>query len=76
MKVVFWIVGCLIALAVAVIPEVAMYFLYGLINPQSEVTRVITLLAFFVFGGSACVGFGAIGIAIFASVTGAVLKDV
>lgn len=74
MKVVFWVLGSLLALVVGLMPEVALYFLYGVINPQTELTRVITVLSFLFLGGGACFGFGILGLALFAGVTKAVLE--
>lgn len=73
MKALFWTVGSILSLAIASIPEVVLYFLYGIINPQTEMARVITILSFVFLGGGICIGFGVLGVMCFVAVTKAVL---
>lgn len=74
MKLLFWTLGAFISLVIAAIPETAMYFLYGLIQPSGDVARALVLLAFWFLGAGMCLGFGALGIIMFCAVTSAVLK--
>jgi hypothetical protein len=75
MKILFWIAGSLLAGVVAVIPEAAMYFLYRMIHPESELARIFTFIAFWFGGIGLCVGFGALGFLIFFAVNKATLEN-
>lgn len=60
------VVITLICMVIAFWPEVALYFIYGLIHPTTEVTRIITLFAFWFGGSGLCIGFGFIGLSVWA----------
>lgn len=48
-------------IGISITPEVGMYYSWGLISPQSELTRVLLIIAFWFGGAGLCVGFGALG---------------
>lgn len=73
MRLLFLCFGIVVAAAVTLIPETAMYFIYHLIAPQSDLTRGITLAAFWVCGSAVCVGFATLGFCLFVCVTKACL---
>ena len=58
-----WLLGMVVIWAIALIPEMVMYFLYHLVQPESDLTRVLTLMAFWLGGGGLCVLLGFLGIA-------------
>lgn len=74
MKFLMWLLFTIAAATIAVLPEVAMYFVYGLINPQSELSRVLVLIVFWFGGVSACIGFALFGFLIFMAATQEALK--
>jgi hypothetical protein len=60
--------------AFALLPEIAMYFTWHLVNPTSELSR-IALGGLFWFGGAGlCLVFGFIGLAMWASCMKAILE--
>lgn len=50
----------LFCLGLAVCPELAMYWSWNLIQPESELTRILLIIAFWFGGAGFCVGFGAL----------------
>lgn len=62
------LLATIICAAIAFIPEMIMYGLYGILNPTGELTRIIVLLAFWSLGGGVCVAFGLIGVLVWAQV--------
>lgn len=73
MKFLFWFIGTLVSIFIAIIPEMAMYFTYQLISPESEGARIVTLIAFWAIGSGMCVFFAFLGFFIFTAITAAVL---
>lgn len=69
MKLIFWILGSLLALFITVLPELVMYFTYSLINPTSEAAKIVILLGFWTVGGGLCVFTAFLGFVTFLSVT-------
>lgn len=72
-KVLFWITGFCATLAIAVIPETIMYFIYHSIQPQTELGKIIMFLAFWLGGAGACVGFAVVAFILFLAISKAVM---
>lgn len=74
MKFLFWVLGTLLALLVGLAPEIAMYFTYHLIAPQSDLARCLVLAIFWLGGAGLCVATAIIGLSIFLAATKIVLE--
>ena len=72
-KLIAFIIITILCVAFALIPEAAMWFGWGLIHPETEAGRILVIALFAVFGGSWCVFFGFLGVAIWGSFISAVL---
>jgi hypothetical protein len=62
MKLLGVVVVTFLCAILALWPEFAMYIAWHLINPESELTRILLVCAFWFGGASLCVGFGALGL--------------
>jgi hypothetical protein len=74
MRFIFWFFGIFVSVVFAFIPEIAMYFIYNLIAPQSDLTRILLLVAFWFGGIGLCVLFGALGVLLAMAVTTAAFE--
>jgi len=60
-KLIFVILFSLFCLALALVPEFAMYFTWNLIHPETDLARIACVALFWVCGAGLCVLFGFIG---------------
>lgn len=74
LKVLFAILVTIFCIALGLIPEVVMYTVYSLISPESELTRVLVLLAFWLTGFGVCVGFAILAFMLWTLMITEVLK--
>jgi len=74
MKLAFGIIGSLCCLVFALIPEAAMYFLYGVVNPTTTLERILVLGAFWFGGAGMCVLFGFLALAVWTALIKTVLE--
>lgn len=74
MKALVIAISSIVCLAISLLPEVAMYFTYWLINPSTELGRVLVLTVFWFGGLSVCVFFGFLGFALWISIVSEVSK--
>lgn len=58
MRVLFAMVVTVVSLIIAVLPEAGLYFLWKLVNPQTDLARVLLGLGFLFGGGGICILFG------------------
>ena len=75
LKFLIWILGLVVIWAFAMIPEAVMYGLYHLVQPESDVTRVLTLCAFWIGGGGFCVILAIVGFIATCAWTASVVED-
>lgn len=68
-----YILVSLLCLCISLLPEIAMYFLWQLVNPQDELMRVALVALFFFAGGGMCILFGFLGFAAWISITAALI---
>lgn len=73
MKFFIWLIFSLLCVVFALLPEITMYFIWHLINPSTDVMRVVVIAIFIFGGGSACVLFTFISLAIWGKGTEAIL---
>jgi hypothetical protein len=57
-KLIFVILFSVFCLALALVPEFAMYFTWNLIHPESDLARLLVVALFWVCGAGLCVFFG------------------
>lgn len=62
MKIIKFTLITLVCAMFALVPEIAMYFTWGLINPSSEAARIAVLALFWFVGGGLCVLFAYFGV--------------
>jgi hypothetical protein len=67
------IVGSIFILAVSLIPESVMYFVWGLVNPASEVGKIALAIGFWIGGGGLCFLFGFLGLSLWVAFIGFML---
>lgn len=65
-KFILAIVFTMFCIAFAVLPETAMYFLWHLIHPESELARILVLGIFWFGGAGLCILFGFMGFVMWA----------
>lgn len=68
-----YILASILCLCLALLPEIAMYFLWQLVSPQDELMRVLLVGLFFFAGGGMCILFGFLGFAAWISMTATLL---
>lgn len=73
-RVLLFLLGSMLCLGIAVLPELAMWMLYGIIHPETEVARLIVLIAFWLGGSGVCIGFAMLAFALECAVLQAVLE--
>jgi len=61
-KALFLVLSTLACLILALLPEGVMYAIYHVIQPQTDLTRVLLLVAFWFGGAAFCLGFGALAL--------------
>lgn len=74
MKIAFFIIGTLLCIVLGLVPEFALYALWHVLAPTTEVMRVVTGLGFLFIGGGACIAFGFLAVAIWFALLKAVLE--
>jgi len=68
-KFILWFVFSLLILFASLIPEMAMYFLWNLVSPETEAGKVGLVAVFAVCGGGLCILFGWIGLMLWVYLT-------
>ena len=61
-KIAFFILGTLFCIIVGLWPEAAMYFVYNLIAPTTEMSRILVLALFWLGGAGVCLAFGVLSV--------------
>lgn len=72
-KLIAGLIVTVVCLALALVPELGMYILWNIIGPTEEVSRMVLGICFFFFGGGACIGFGFLGMALWAAMIAVIL---
>lgn len=70
---ILYILASVLCGLIAILPEIAMYFLWNLVQPQDEIVRVALVALFFICGGGMCILFGFLGVAAWVSMTASLL---
>lgn len=73
-KFLMWLLVSAILLVGTLVPELVMYFLWGLVHPTTEVGRFAMAALFLIGGGGFCILFGLLGFAAWVSVSGEFIK--
>ena len=64
MKIVFALLWSAFCLVLALVPEIAMYLTYSLINPETTLAKVAVMALFWFGGAGLCVFSGVLGFAL------------
>lgn len=75
MKTIIGILMSAICVAFALIPEGLMFFVYQFIAPETSLERILIFGLFAVFGGSVCVLFAFLGIALWTTLMKALIDS-
>lgn len=67
-KFLYAIIATVFCIALGLIPEAIMYGVYSLINPTTELVRILVLCAFWFGGAGLCVAFATIAFLLWAHI--------
>lgn len=74
MKILFALMITVMCLAMALLPELAMYGLYKFINPTTELARILMFAIFWIFGIGLCIGSAILSFIIWVGLMAGLLK--
>ena len=74
MRIFFSLFASIVCLIIGLIPEITMYFLWGVINPETAALKALTIAIFVFGGGGLCFAFGVIAFVLWVAVMQAIIE--